>query len=94
MRKDWRLNRTHKRWLLLAIGWGFALLGIGGILVPVLPGLLFLAIGLVVLSGEYIWARNLLSKLTARFPSLAAHLNHATEKAQVWVSRVRANSSS
>jgi uncharacterized protein YqgC (DUF456 family) len=85
------LNRTRKRWLILAIGWGFVLLGIAGFIVPVLPGLLFLAIGLVVLSGEYIWARNLLSKLTVRFPSVAARLNRATEKAQSWVSRARAD---
>lgn len=83
------MNRTSKRWLILAIGWGFALLGIAGFAVPVLPGLLFLAIGLVVLSGEYIWARNLLSKLTVRFPSVAARLNYATTKAQSWVSRAR-----
>jgi uncharacterized protein YqgC (DUF456 family) len=91
MRKDWRLNRMHKRWLVLAIGWGFVLLGIAGFVVPILPGLLFLAIGLLVLSGEYIWARNLLSKLTTRFPSLAAHLNHATEKAHSWMGRARAD---
>ncbi len=85
------MNRTGKRWLILGIGWGFALLGIAGFIVPVLPGLLFLAIGLAVLSGEYIWARNLLSKLTMRFPSVADRLNRATEKAQSWVSRARAD---
>jgi uncharacterized membrane protein YbaN (DUF454 family) len=79
----------RKRWLTLAIGWGFALLGIAGFVAPVLPGLLFLAIGLAVLSGHYIWARDLLSQLKARFPSFAAHLNHATEKAQSWVSGAR-----
>lgn len=85
------MNRTHKRWLLLAIGWGFVLLAIAGFIVPVLPGLLFLALGLVVLSGEYIWARNLLSKLTARFPGLATHLTYATEKAHAWMGRARAD---
>ncbi|MGB8888382.1 MAG: PGPGW domain-containing protein [Candidatus Korobacteraceae bacterium] len=83
------MNRTSKRWLILGIGWGFVLLGIAGFVVPVLPGLLFLAIGLIVLSGEYFWARNLLAKLTARFPSLATHVNYATEKAQAWVGRTR-----
>ena len=85
------MNRTSKQWLLLAIGWGFVLLAIAGFIVPVLPGLLFLAIGLVVLSGEYIWARSLLSKLTTRFPGLGAHLRYATEKAQSWASRTRAD---
>jgi len=65
-----------------------------GFALPVLPGLLFLAIGLVILSGEYIWARSLLSKLTARFPRLATHLSHALHKAQAWTARLHPDSQS
>jgi hypothetical protein len=51
--------------------------------VPILPGVLFLIAGLLILSTEYLWASHILTKLTARFPSLARHLHGAGEKARV-----------
>jgi hypothetical protein len=45
---------------------------------------LFLVIGLVILSTEYLWAHHLLTKVTARFPSMAKHLHEASERARRW----------
>ena len=49
---------------------GFGLLGLGvlGLVLPILQGILFLALGLFVLRDQYDWARNGMAKLHARWP--------------------------
>ena len=41
-----------KRVFIYILGWGFILLGIVGLFLPVLQGILFLLIGLLILSKE------------------------------------------
>jgi len=86
------LNQKRKRWLILLTGWGFVLLGIAGLVLPILQGVLFLVTGLVILSSEYVWAHRVLEKLQKRFPKLAAHLHKASEKARSRVNRTPTNS--
>ena len=74
------MNQKRKRWLILLTGWGFILLGIAGLFLPILQGVLFLLIGLVILSSEYVWAHQLLENLQKRFPKLTAHVHRASEK--------------
>jgi len=50
-------------------GWMFLVLGAAGLILPVLPGVLFLVSGLSLLSLEYEWARRLVSRLLRRFPA-------------------------
>jgi uncharacterized membrane protein YbaN (DUF454 family) len=57
-----------KRYSLLAAGWALLPLGIVGLFLPVLPGALFLIIGLSILSVEYAWARRWITALRSRFP--------------------------
>ena len=71
----------------LIVGWTFIVLGIAGLFLPVLQGILFLMIGLIILSGEYAWARNVLDKLRARFPRVAARFQEASEKARTGMNR-------
>lgn len=85
------LNHKRKRWLILLTGWGFVLLGIAGLVLPILQGVLFLAIGLVILSSEYVWAHRVLEKLQKHFPKFAAHLHRASEKARSRVNRTPRN---
>lgn len=85
------LNQKRKRWLILLTGWGFVLLGIAGLVLPILQGILFLLIGLVILSSEYVWAHRVLEKLQKRFPTLAAHVHRASEKAESRVDRTPTN---
>ena len=49
---------------------GFGLLGLGllGLVLPILQGVLFLALGLFVLRDQYDWARDGMAKLRARWP--------------------------
>jgi len=67
--------------LVLLLGWSLVALGVIGLFVPVLQGVLFLLIGLFVLSSEYSWARRLLGKLRSRFPSLALRSDEAARRA-------------
>jgi uncharacterized membrane protein YbaN (DUF454 family) len=57
-----------KRYSLMAVGWALLPLGIVGLFLPVLPGVLFLIIGLSILSVEYEWARRWMIALRSRFP--------------------------
>jgi hypothetical protein len=67
--------------LVLLLGWSFVALGVIGLFLPLLQGVLFLLIGLFVLSSEYSWARRLLGKLRSRFPSLALRSDEAARRA-------------
>ncbi|MHB8170617.1 MAG: PGPGW domain-containing protein [Thermincolia bacterium] len=58
-------------------GWLFILLGIAGLFLPFLQGILFILIGLYLLSHESPWAKKLLYKLRLRFPKLAHALDEA-----------------
>ncbi len=60
-----------KRTLLIATGWLCIVLGIAGLFLPILQGVLFLIIGLLILSREYTWARNLLQRFEKRFPEVS-----------------------
>lgn len=77
---------------MLGCGWAFLLLGFLGLILPILPGVPFLIVGLLILSTEYLWASSILTKLTARFPSFARHLEYATKKARRWTGESPADS--
>ena len=52
------------------VGWIFLVLGVAGLFLPVLQGVLFIMIGLAILSTEYAWAHRRLTKLKQKFPAL------------------------
>lgn len=70
-----------KRIAIIIIGWVFIALGIVGLFLPVLQGILFLLVGLVILSTEYHWARRLLAYVRSRFPKLDSVIKAAHDKA-------------
>ena len=57
-----------KRALILLVGWTFILLGIIGLFLPILQGILFLLIGLLILSKESRLAKLILKKFHTRYP--------------------------
>jgi uncharacterized membrane protein YbaN (DUF454 family) len=79
------MNARIKRVLVLIVGWCFILLGIVGLFLPILQGVLFLLIGLIILSSEYVWAHHLLAKLRQRFPKLGSTADKATARATRWL---------
>jgi len=81
------MTRIRQKWLTAIVGWTFIVLGIAGLFLPVLQGILFLMIGLIILSSEYAWARHLLEKVRARFPKAAERFHEASQKARAWMNR-------
>jgi uncharacterized membrane protein YbaN (DUF454 family) len=79
------MNAAVKRISVLVVGWAFIVLGVIGLFLPILQGVLFLVIGLVILSSEYVWAHRLLTRLRQRFPSVAHKADEAKEKAATWM---------
>jgi len=62
------MGMLMKRILLLILGWSFMALGVAGLFLPVLQGILFLLIGLAILSTEYHWARRWITRLYRKYP--------------------------
>jgi Putative transmembrane protein (PGPGW) len=60
------IGRNAKRVAVTIAGFALLLLGVIGLFLPVLQGWLFIILGLVVLSTEYVWARRLLEKARAK----------------------------
>jgi hypothetical protein len=67
---------------ILIVGWAFILLGILGLFLPILQGILFLLIGLLILSSVSPWAARVLHWLRKRFPRISDKLDEATPRAK------------
>ncbi len=77
-----------KRASLIVAGWTFILLGVVGLFLPFMQGILFIFIGLLILSSEYVWAHKLLKKLRAKFPRMSHMVDHAEEKGRALLERI------
>lgn len=73
-----------KKIVLLLMGWGFIVLGVIGLFLPILQGVLFLIVGLLILSSEYVWAHKVLQEIRTRFPEFASRWDEALIKAHGW----------
>lgn len=80
-----------KRFALLALGWLFVILGILGLFLPVLQGILFLLVGLLILAKEHRWARRLLARVRARSPHIDQWLTKARSTAARFLSKENNN---
>lgn len=83
-----RRRPRWKRWLILAAGWFFIFLGILGIFLPILQGVLFLAIGSYMLSLESPWVRKKMLTLQRRYPKLSATLDEARLRAARYARKI------
>lgn len=79
-----------KRVSIHVIGWGFILLGILGLVLPILQGFLFILVGLFVLSSVSPWAERLLHRLRKRFPKTSKMFDQAKSKASTVGTRLAA----
>ena len=61
-------------------GWAFLVAGAGGLFLPILPGLLFLLVGLVILSARHHWARRWMNRVRASFPGADRQLSRFLRK--------------
>lgn len=76
------------RFCILAAGWFFIVLGILGLFLPILQGILFLAIGASLLSLESPRARRLIEKMRRRYPRLGRTFDAAQRRAANLVQRI------
>ena len=68
------MKRQIKRIIVLVIGWLLIAFGIVGLFLPVLQGVLFIMLGLLVLSGESETAHRWLQRGRKRHPKIDAKL--------------------
>ena len=83
-----KVKTLAKRVLVQSVGWIFILIGIVGLFLPILQGVLFLLIGLMILSTEYVWAHHLLRRIRQRFPKVSDKVDQAAQKASEWLRRM------
>lgn len=76
------MKERFKRLSLQFAGWGFIFLGILGIFLPILQGILFLLVGLYLLSNTSPWAARMLERLRGRFPKINRKFEEAKVKAR------------
>lgn len=73
---------------MLGLGYGLLVLGVLGLFLPVLQGVLFLVVGLIILSRHAPWAERLLARLKARFPRLGSVFTKAEHLAERWIHKL------
>lgn len=71
------MQTKNKKLLAVLLGWAFVALGVVGVVLPILPGIPLLFVGLLVLSSEYVWAHHLLGKIRERFPTASRKARHS-----------------
>ncbi|MBZ5590396.1 MAG: hypothetical protein LAO05_17740 [Acidobacteriia bacterium] len=62
------------------LGWGFLVLGVAGLVLPILQGWLFIAIGALLLSPDVPLFGRLLRWVEEHFPLLRPHLHRARRR--------------
>jgi|SRR5580704_7309260 uncharacterized membrane protein YbaN (DUF454 family) len=69
-----RARSQLERVAILALGWIFICLGIVGLVLPVVPGAVFILVGALMVNPQWEWPRRMLEKCRAQFPVLAPAL--------------------
>ena len=77
-----------KRIGLVILGWLFIVLGILGLFLPILQGVLFILIGLAILSTRSEIVKRFLKHLEERYPSHHERVEVWKEKIQNWFKKV------
>ena len=83
------MSQRLKRYAVLTLGWFFIFLGILGLFLPILQGILFLTIGLILLSRESEWAAGKLDWLKTRYPRFGKTYDEADRRAMRLWERLR-----
>lgn len=74
--------------LLQVLGYLFLVLGVIGMVVPILQGFLFLAIGLIILAKTAPWAERLLERFKKTHPDAGTMIEKADAKVHQWGRKV------
>ena len=74
------VQKQIRRIAVLTLGWALIAVGVVGLFLPVLQGVLFILLGLYLLSRESVAAHQLLERLRARYPTVDARLHRWRER--------------
>ncbi|WP_156909994.1 hypothetical protein [Rubritepida flocculans] len=69
------------------VGFGALALGPLGLLLPVMPGLPFLALGVWVLRDQYVWAHRGVDMIRRRWPQAIPAIEEREQRALAWFAR-------
>jgi uncharacterized membrane protein YbaN (DUF454 family) len=75
------MTLATKRKVYMILGWAFVVFGVLGLFLPILQGVLFLAVGLVLLAKAQPRFRLLKQRLKKRYPKYGAMFDKAEERA-------------
>lgn len=64
-------QRPFRRIAIVALGWVLIVLGIAGLVLPIVPGAILIVAGALMVNPEWAWSRRMLDKCRVRFPVLA-----------------------
>ena len=81
------MTRRTRSLIIKWLGWAFMVLGVLGLFLPILQGILFLAIGMVLLSYESPWFRQKLAWVEQRYPKYGRQIREARIRAMLLVRR-------
>jgi hypothetical protein len=65
-----------QRFAVVALGWVLILLGIVGLVLPVVPGAVLIVFGVLMVNPQSVWLRRMLEKCQVRFPVVAPACRH------------------
>jgi hypothetical protein len=82
------MKALFKRLAVQVVGWAFIVVGVVGLFLPILQGILFILVGLIILSTQYSWAHRLMERIRTRFPRLAQKSHEASVRAHLWLQRI------
>ena len=75
-----KIKKHAKRITLDAIGWVFVILGLVGLVLPILQGLLFLAIGFYILSIHSEFAKRIVYRVKHFHPKITPYFDRVEKK--------------
>ncbi len=82
------MRKGLRHYLIVISGWAFIFLGFLGLFLPILQGVLFLCIGLVLLSRRSPRVRLLIMKTGSRYPKFRLGISVGRAKAKRWLALI------
>jgi uncharacterized protein len=79
-----KTRKRLQRFALVALGWILVVGGIAGLFLPIVPGVLLLALAAVILNPQYAWLQRASDKCRGRFPVLERYIRPFSAWAERW----------
>lgn len=69
------------------LGFGALFLGVIGLILPIMPGWIFMALAVWLLRDQYVWAARGVDKIRARWPQAIPAIEERERRALAWYAR-------